>query len=335
MAKKIPPQSTALVPTAIDFEPAALGRPLRTEHREDPRSAFERQARAVVAAKRTEGTRVSYTNQLTKWLAYVDVAGIDSMRASLASAADFRDQLAAGGLQGPSVGTCLAVLSSIYGALKGQGTVQHNPFNAHVLGHPDSAPAQPASYVAEADYERMLAYARTLPSYHTSCRWQAVIQLAWLTGLRRTELAELTVESLFSEDDVPRLRVLMKGKKEREVPISPEALAVIEAFRWCMCVSAGRLFLGATGPSIYQLFKRCAQRAGVIARIHPHGFRATMITDALDYAGPHEVGGLVGHASVDTTMRYDRKHKSRGVHAMQLLAEARRKKTNPKDDGGT
>jgi integrase len=158
-----------------------------------------------------------------------------------------------------------------------------------------------------------------------------VIQLAWITGLRSTELAELSVESVQYVMGVPRLHALMKGKKERVVPVSPYALAVIEAYCWCMCITSGRLFPGANGPSIYQLFRSCARRAGVSARIHPHGFRATMITDALDVSTLQQVGGVVGHASMDTTMRYDRK--LRGAEAVRLLDEARYGKKPTKDGG--
>lgn len=50
--------------------------------------------------------------------------------------------------------------------------------------------------------------------------------------------------------------------------------------------------------------------------MHPHQFRATFITEALDAGVPlHEVQAAVHHADPRTTQRYDRGARGAGVTA--------------------
>lgn len=46
-------------------------------------------------------------------------------------------------------------------------------------------------------------------------------------------------------------------------------------------------------------------RAASVERVHPHKFRRTLATHAIDKGMPIEqVQKLLGHAKIDTTMRY-------------------------------
>lgn len=56
------------------------------------------------------------------------------------------------------------------------------------------------------------------------------------------------------------------------------------------------------------LFKRYARLAGLPASVTPHSARATLVTEALDKEHPVEaVQKTVGHASVTTTLAYDKR----------------------------
>lgn len=70
------------------------------------------------------------------------------------------------------------------------------------------------------------------------------------------------------------------------------------------------------------IFKICSKRA-LEARIpdfSPHDFHRTFVGDLLD-AGADivTVKDLAGHASIQTTARYDRRGQERLQHAMELL----------------
>jgi integrase len=148
----------------------------------------------------------------------------------------------------------------------------------------------------------------------------AIVALLWGCGLRRAELAGLTLADL--QEDGRALRIDGKGGKERIVYLPPtcaEALA-----RWlvargsqpgaliCATVRAKagerRASPGvAVGPqAIYLRILALGRRAGVVLR--PHDLRRTYIGDLLD-AGVDlaTVQASVGHSSPATTARYDRR----------------------------
>ena len=111
----------------------------------------------------------------------------------------------------------------------------------------------------------------------------AVIALAYLSGLRRGELAALQRADV--DVDPPALRVIGKGGKERLVPLSPTVGPFLEAWLelrgdspgpfFCPIDRAGTLRLprAMTGEAIRQLLGRRRLAAG-LAAMSPHDFAA-------------------------------------------------------------
>ncbi len=65
-----------------------------------------------------------------------------------------------------------------------------------------------------------------------------------------------------------------------------------------------------SGVDICRMVKRRLKDAGLPARLSPHSFRVTTITDLLEQGVPLEdVQRLVGHADPRTTRLYDRRDK--------------------------
>ena len=155
----------------------------------------------------------------------------------------------------------------------------------------------------------------------------AVIALAYLSGLRRGELAALHLADV--DVDPPALRVIGKGGKERLVPLSPTVGPLLDAWLelrgdgpgpfFCPIGRAGTLRLpkAMTGEAIRQLLGRRRAAAG-LAAMSPHDLRRTYAGDLLDAgADLPAVQQLLGHASPATTSRYDR----RGDRARRAAAE--------------
>jgi len=154
----------------------------------------------------------------------------------------------------------------------------------------------------------------------------AVIALAYLSGVRRGELAALHLADV--DLDPPALRVIGKGGKERLVPLSPTVGPFLDAWLELRGDSPGPFFCpihrdGAlrpkamTGEAIRQLLGRRRAAAG-LAAMSPHDFRRTYAGDLLDAgADLPAVQQLLGHASPATTSRYDR----RGDRARRAAAE--------------
>ncbi len=155
----------------------------------------------------------------------------------------------------------------------------------------------------------------------------AIIGLAYLSGTRRAELANLHLADL--DTDPAAIRVVGKGGKQRLVPLSPTIAPLLEAWTALRGHTSGPLFCpidrtgnlrhghALTGEAIRQILTRRATATG-LAAITPHDLRRTYAGDLLDAgADLPAVQQLMGHASPSTTSRYDR----RGDRARRAAAE--------------
>jgi site-specific recombinase XerD len=161
-------------------------------------------------------------------------------------------------------------------------------------------------------------------------RDRALIAIAYLSGARRSELAALELSDV--DHRCARVRVLGKGNKQRLIPLPPDALAWLEPWIALRGHEPGPLFCridrhhnlhraqALSGEAIRQVLIRRARRAG-ISPPSPHDLRRTYAGDLLDAgADLPVVARLLGHASVQTTARYDR----RGERAAEQAAHALR-----------
>jgi integrase len=156
----------------------------------------------------------------------------------------------------------------------------------------------------------------------------ALIALGVAGGLRRAELCALDLADLIDADDLVEVRVRRgKGGKARGVYVAGDAARLARAWRES---GAGRpaLFvaISRTGRALDDrrltpaavraiLLRRCTD-AGIPAA-NPHDLRRTCISWLLDAGVDLATAARVaGHASVQTTARYDR----RGDEALRAAA---------------
>lgn len=156
----------------------------------------------------------------------------------------------------------------------------------------------------------------------------SVLAVLMGAGLRREEAVLLDVEDL--NPRTGELRVRGKGNKDRQVFAAPGALAVLRRWLGIRGQAPGPMFLpltkaGGLGThrltpqALYYLLKRRGAQARV-APFSPHDLRRTFCTSLLE-AGVDiaTVAGLMGHASIDTTKRYDRRDLRARRRAVRLL----------------
>ena len=143
----------------------------------------------------------------------------------------------------------------------------------------------------------------------TNIRDLAMIELLASTGIRVGELVNLNIDDvLFNERECV---VLGKGDSERTVYFDAKTkihlLKYLESRR-------------DNNPALFVSFKKPYERLGIngierrirelgleanIKGVHPHKFRRTMATNAIDKGMPIEqVQKLLGHVQIDTTMHY-------------------------------
>ena len=145
-------------------------------------------------------------------------------------------------------------------------------------------------------------------------RDKAILEVLYATGLRVSELADLTLDRLNLQ--VGFIRCMGKGKKERIVPLGREAIATTEAYlEYLRPALAGRrsrhaLFLSRTGrrldrTNLWRLVRKYARRAGLTTPVSPHTLRHSFATHMLEGgADLRVVQELLGHSSLSTTQVY-------------------------------
>src|SRR5438094_2405332 len=148
---------------------------------------------------------------------------------------------------------------------------------------------------------------RAAPSW-MPLRDVAIMELFYSSGLRLSELAALDVADvdLYTES----VRVMGKGRKERECPVGLPALEAISRYRAAANVHAGPLFINKgrrrmSVRSIWLVLKRYVQHTSIPISISPHKLRHSFATHMLDRgADLRSVQTLLGHASLSTTQIY-------------------------------
>jgi integrase/recombinase XerD len=142
----------------------------------------------------------------------------------------------------------------------------------------------------------------------TAVRNLALLELLYGSGLRASELVGLPRGAV--RVGQPFLVVRGKGAKERLVPISSRAEAVVG--RWTTQVPPGSAWLFPSGKShlsrvrLFQIVRAMAADAGIsIERVSPHVLRHSFASHMLESSGDlRAVQELLGHADIATTQIY-------------------------------
>ena len=146
-------------------------------------------------------------------------------------------------------------------------------------------------------------------------RDQALLSTLYATGLRVSELIELKLKNLITEEGL--IRVFGKGKKERIVPIGNMALSQIKIYLQELRPqlsrkgnSQGILFLNNRGKkltrmSIWNILHENTVRSGINKKVSPHIFRHSFATHLLEGgADLRSVQEMLGHSDITTTQIY-------------------------------
>lgn len=137
----------------------------------------------------------------------------------------------------------------------------------------------------------------------------AIIDLLYSTGIRVGELVNLNCDDINFEER--ECVVFGKGEKERKVYFDAKAKLHIKRYLDSRTDNNPALFVTLDRPherlkiSGVEIRLRQLARKLNIERIHPHKFRRTMATRAIDKGMPIEqVQKILGHSQIDTTMQY-------------------------------
>ena len=143
---------------------------------------------------------------------------------------------------------------------------------------------------------------------------QSILELAYASGLRLSELRNLRLEQLHLEAGF--ITVIGKGNKERVVPVGQPAIQALNQYlaagrpKLITPKTPGNVFLSRRGTpfaavTLWLRIKRRVRRAGVERNITPHMLRHSFATHLLEHgADLRVIQELLGHASIGTTQIY-------------------------------
>jgi integrase/recombinase XerD len=213
------------------------------------------------------------------------------------------------GLAATTIRRQVSALRTYYRFLVGESIVARDP--SERIESPKRWRTLPA-VLTVADMEKLLAAPNT--DEPLAIRDRALLEFAYATGVRVSELVGLTLQDILFEEGVAR--VFGKGAKERLVPVGRRALGAVALYAREIRptldkgVGCGALFLNARGGPLsrvgaWGVIKKMAKRAGIAKRVTPHTLRHTFATHLLEGgADLRAVQEMLGHADLSTTQLY-------------------------------
>jgi integrase/recombinase XerD len=295
-------------------------------------SASFRQVRRfleMMSAERgaAENSLQAYARDLSHYLEFLGSRNLTHASSSSDTIRDYLADLETHGFARTTAARRLSAVRQFHQFIHGEGVVPANV--AAIVQSPKTARALP-KVLSIGEIDQLLTEARArLGRAEGKARFKAerlycLLELLAATGLRVSELVGLTVRAVTTGDSF--LNIKGKGGRERLVPISDQARAVLVSYIKTLEPDSKWLFPshGASGCLTRQHFalelKGLAAACGLdLAKISPHVLRHAFASYLLEKgADLRSVQQMLGHADISTTQIYTHVQASR----LQSVAES-------------
>jgi integrase/recombinase XerD len=276
-----------------------------------------------LAKQKSPRTRQAYRQDVQHFLRTVGITSLDELRRidHRAIIAWERYMREAEKAEASTIRRRLAALSSLFKHLVRHGEVERNPVSDIERPNINRDEGSTLAF-SKAQARKMLDAPRA--DTVAGLRDRAILSVGLQVGLRRAEIAALTVGSLHQNRGFDALRVVRKGNRKDALAIHPQAAQRIRDY-----LSASGHSGDLDGPmfrplhnngvrrearrhmhpdAIDRIVRKYARRIGLDRGYSAHSMRATFITTALDNgASLEDVQRAAGHRDPSTTKLYDRR----------------------------
>lgn len=273
-------------------------------------------------------TLLAYRRDLKKYLAFCQKYGYSSWeQVTLEEINSFLTELRQQGLDPKSLSRQIVSLRNFHRFLVAEGRITHDP----TVNLDSPRPWQKLPhFLSLEEIDRLLSTPEL--SSPLGQRDKAMLDCLYATGLRASELVELTLQGLNLSAGF--LRCLGKGSKERLVPLGSQALASLKSYlggaRFTLAKnkSSPYVFLSRRGDKMtrqgfWKLLKQYARKSGITKKVSPHVLRHSFATHLLERgADLRSVQMMLGHSNISTTQIY--------THVAQERLKATLKKHHPR-----
>lgn len=256
-------------------------------------------------------TEISYLNDLTQFEGFItsetgefNLSDIDSDLIRI-----WISQMVEEGIKPRSVNRKLSAVKSFFKYLKKQQVVTHNP--AEIVSGPKVSKRLP-NFVNDNDMEKILDDDTEYPDNFEGYRDRFIIELLYVTGMRRAELIGLKDSDVDTQSKT--LRVTGKRNKQRLIPFSDNTLEKMTKYieiRDAEIVNKSPfLFVKNNGdpmyPSmVYNIIHTHLSSISTLSKKSPHVLRHSFATEMLNNGAEiNAVKELLGHSSLASTEVY-------------------------------
>lgn len=256
-------------------------------------------------------TREAYGRDLLAFVQFLEKRGCGSLNAvTRRQVLEFLEHEVDRGLGANSVSRRLVAIKVFFRYLQQEGVLSRNV--TEVMDSPRLWRVLP-SILSMKEVDLLLR--QPAGDDRQALRDRALLELFYATGLRVTEMAELTLDDLHF--DAGYLRCTGKGNKARVVPFSENTQRHIERYLKDARPSflgeredSRRLFITRRGrpfgrKGIWKMIRLYARKAGINRKVSPHTLRHCFASHLLANGAPLRViQEMLGHADIATTQIY-------------------------------
>lgn len=269
--------------------------------------------------KSSKNTLESYLRDLGQFSAYGFSGGCKAIEcADAAFIQKYFDYLSAMGKSASTISRVAASLRCFYIYLEKNGICSENPVQQIKV---KTAEKKLPEILTGKEVLNLLA--QPSGSDYKSVRDKAMLELLYATGIKVSELVELSVSDVNLQIGILNLS---NAKNERVIPIYPAALKTLQAYihnvRPAVINSSkeDRLFTNMTGEPLsrqgfWKIIKFYAEKAKIKKDITPHTLRHSFAAHLLENgADLKDIQDMLGHADISTTQVYAQLMKNKYAH---------------------
>ena len=279
------------------------------DHSRDVVSGVDAYLKRLRQVKFSDKSIRSYRNALKKFFSFLAEKLIQDV--TVDDLERYRHTLLTAEFSEHTIELYLRVVRMFFHYLEDQSSIFINPAASFIIPKPKR---NLGWVLSSEDIQNILA----VPDLSTPLgqRDRAILELAYTTGVRIGELANLSVYDVDSPNQT--VRVLGKGKRERTLPLGKHTVRYLKAYLqntrpkllkntldtealWISNHTGKKL----SDDGIAQVLKQIGKVAGLSQNLSCHVFRRTCASEMLrNGAHPEMVKRMLGHNSMKTLSQY-------------------------------
>ena len=252
----------------------------------------------------SDNTVISYEEDINNYLEYLKKQNINYKKIDNIAIRNYLKYLDDLNLKNSTIARRISALRTFYNYLLNKGLVDTNLFNS--IRNPKIEKKLP-NYLSYEELARILDNIDI--STFIGLRNRLMVEMFYATGCRVSEITNIKVNDIDKSNN--SIRIMGKGSKERIVYFNARTKLHLQQYLDARTDNNPALFVSLYSPytrltisGVEVRIRRLGQSLSM-SKVHPHKFRRTLATMAIDKGMPIEqVQRLLGHVRIDTTLHY-------------------------------